>query len=142
VGSSWVSTARSKSLSGRRSKDTEPEIRLRKALHAAGARFRLHRTIARGCTPDIVLPGRRVAVFVDGDFWHGCPEHFPNREAGGPNASLWQEKFTAVAERDARATALAEEAGWTVVRAWECEIRRNAAAVAARVLTCRTASNT
>lgn len=142
MGSAWVSTSRSKSLSGRRSKDTEPEIRLRQALHAAGARFRLHRKIARGCTPDIVLPGRRVAVFVDGDFWHGCPEHFPNRAANGPNASLWQAKFTAVAERDARATALAKEAGWTVVRAWECEIRGDPAAVVARVLSASTASNT
>src|SRR4051794_37476817 len=77
--SAWVKTDRSRALSGRRSKDTAPEVALRKALHAAGARFRLHRRIVKGCTPDLVLPGRAVAVFVDGDFWHGCPVHFPDR---------------------------------------------------------------
>lgn len=130
----WVKTERSKALSGRRSKDTTPEVLLRKALHAAGARYRLHRRIAKGCTPDLVLPGRRMAVFVDGDYWHGCPTHFPDRRPGGPNAALWQAKFQAVKERDERATRLAEEAGWTVERVWECEVRANAASVAARIL--------
>src|SRR5687768_8093151 len=104
----WVPTSRSRSLAGRASKNTQPELLLRRALHAAGARFRLHRRIAKGCTPDLVLPGRRVAVFVDGDYWHGCPTHFPDRRPGGPNAALWLAKFDAVRERDQRSTRLAQ----------------------------------
>lgn len=107
---------------------------LRRALHAAGARFRLHRRIAQGCTPDLVLPSRRLAVFVDGDYWHGCPIHFPNRSPAGPNAALWLQKFGAVRERDVRSTLLAEEAGWIVVRLWECEVREDAQQAAMRVL--------
>lgn len=131
--SEWAKTSRSGSLSGRKSKDTVPEILLRSALHRAGARFRLHRRIAKGCTPDLVLPGRRVAVFVDGDYWHGCPVHFPDRRPGGPNAALWQEKFEAVRERDARSTRLAEDAGWTVERVWECEVRADVSSVVTRI---------
>jgi DNA mismatch endonuclease (patch repair protein) len=142
VGANWVPTARSRSLSGRKSRDTEPELLLRKALHAAGARFRLHRRIAQGCTPDLVLPARRVAVFVDGDYWHGCPVHFPDRRPGGPNAALWLAKFEAVKERDARSTRLAEEAGWHAVRVWECEVRDDAASVVARIMQFPPSSNT
>ena len=107
---------------------------LRKALHRAGARFRLHRRLGKGCTPDIVLPGRRVAVFVDGDFWHGCPRHFPERRLRGPNASRWREKFAATKARDLRATQIAEDAGWHVVRVWECEVRTETDAVVAGIL--------
>jgi DNA mismatch endonuclease (patch repair protein) len=83
----WVATTEGRHLSGRRAKDTEPELLLRRALHAAGARFRLHRRLAKGCTPDLVLLGRRIAVFVDGDFWHGCPVHFPDRKPAHPHHS-------------------------------------------------------
>jgi DNA mismatch endonuclease (patch repair protein) len=107
---------------------------LRRALHAAGARFRLHRRLARGCTPDIVLPGRRVAVFVDGCYWHSCPQHGRQTPWTGPNAALWEEKMRRNTERDRRATALAREAGWVVVRVWEHEVRADPAAAAARVL--------
>ncbi len=137
----WARTTRSASLSGRRSRDTLPELLLRSALHRAGARFRLHRRIAKGCTPDLVLPGRRVAVFVDGDFWHGCPDHFPHRRPGGPNAGLWVAKFEAIRERDARSTRLAEEAGWRVERVWECEIHSDVAAAVARILRAADSSN-
>lgn len=107
---------------------------LRKALHAAGVRFRLHRRIAHGCTPDVVLPGRRLAVFVDGDYWHSCPAHGRQTPFTGPNASLWEAKMERNRQRDLRATSLAEDAGWTVVRLWECAVRADAAAAAAAVL--------
>lgn len=107
---------------------------MRRALHAAGARFRLQRKIAPGCTPDLVLPGRRIAVFVDGDFWHGCPTHNANDRFSGPNARLWREKIARNRERDAVATAAAQAAGWTVVRVWECEVEADAGSVAGRVL--------
>ncbi|MEU0266532.1 very short patch repair endonuclease [Nocardioides sp. NPDC006303] len=107
---------------------------LRRALHAAGVRFRLHRQLARGCTPDIVLPGRRPAVFVDGCFWHSCPEHGRKTPWTGPNAELWAEKMQRNAQRDARATALAEGLGWTVIRLWEHEIRDDPIASVTRVI--------
>lgn len=107
---------------------------LRRALFAAGVRFRLQRHLAKGCTPDIVLPGRRVAVFVDGCFWHGCPEHGRKTPWSGPNAALWEEKMQRNAERDQRSTTLATELGWDVVRLWECEIRQDPAAAATQVL--------
>jgi DNA mismatch endonuclease (patch repair protein) len=131
----WTPTERSPALSGRRSKDTAPELALRRALHAQGLRFRLHRTLARGCTPDLVLPSRRVAVFVDGDYWHGCPRHFPSPGGqSGPNATLWRDKRIAVAQRDARSTTLAHEQGWSVVRIWECEIHDDVSEAVRRVL--------
>lgn len=135
-----MSTAGGAHLSGRRKIDTKPEIELRKALHAAGGRFRLHRQIAKGCTPDIVLPGRRLAVFVDGCFWHGCPVHGRKAPWTGPNAELWEAKMRRNAERDARADDLAQSHGWEVLRVWECEIREDAGLVAARVLARETAS--
>lgn len=130
----WTPTSRSGHLAGRKKFDTEPELLLRRALHAAGARFRLHRRLARGCTPDVVLPGRRVAVFVDGCYWHSCPKHGRKRPFTGPNATLWEEKMQRNKERDIRATELAEGAGWTVVRVWECEVKASPGDAAARVL--------
>lgn len=130
----WVSTGAGAHLAGRKKQHTEPEVLLRKALHAAGSRFRLHRRIAKGCTPDLVLPGRRTAVFVDGCYWHSCPVHGRKTPFTGPNAALWEAKMQRNRERDMRSTALAEEAGWTVIRLWECEIRSDPAAAAERVL--------
>ena len=131
----WQSTAAGRHLSGRRKADTAPELALRKALHAQGARFRLQRPLAKGCTPDIVLPGRRLAVFVDGCFWHGCPVHGRKTPWTGPNAALWEQKMERNRERDDRASRLATLAGWTVARVWECEVRQDARAVAMRLLT-------
>ena len=134
MGSGWVSTPEGKHLAGRKKKDTAPEIALRKALHAQGARFRLHRQLARGCTPDIVMPGRRLAIFVDGCFWHGCPEHGRKTSFTGPNAALWVEKMQRNAERDRRSTALAEAHGWLVVRLWECAVEQDPYESAAQLL--------
>jgi DNA mismatch endonuclease (patch repair protein) len=120
-----VSTSAGRHLLGRRKENTAPEVALRKALHAAGARFRLHRTLARGCTPDIVLPSRHLAVFVDGCFWHGCPQHGRKTAWTGPNAELWAAKMQRNNERDAYSTHVAQELGWQVFRVWECEIRRD-----------------
>ena len=130
----WVSTAEGRHLSGRRKESTAPEISLRKGLHAAGARFRLHRHLAKGCTPDVVLPGRHVAVFVDGCFWHSCPEHGRKRPWTGPNADLWSNKMRRNHERDEYSTRIAQELGWQVFRIWECEVRQECSDVVARVL--------
>jgi DNA mismatch endonuclease (patch repair protein) len=117
--------------------DTEPEMMLRSALHRLGARFRLHRTLAPGCTPDIVLPSRRIAVFVDGDYWHSCPVHGRSKPFVGPNAALWEQKMRRNRARDVRSTDMARAAGWTVVRVWECSVRHDPTAVAELVLTGR-----
>jgi DNA mismatch endonuclease (patch repair protein) len=106
---------------------------LRRAVHQRGFRFRLQRKVAPRCTADFVLPKYSVAVFVDGCFWHGCPDHSPE-EFRGPNAALWREKIDTNKERDRRNTMHATAAGWTVVRVWECEIRRNAEGAAERLV--------
>jgi DNA mismatch endonuclease (patch repair protein) len=130
----WQSTTAGRHLAGRRKTDTEPEMLLRKALHALGGRYRLHVPLAKGCTPDLVMPKYRLAAFVDGDYWHGCPEHGRRTPFTGPNAALWEEKMRRNKARDARATALAEAAGWRVVRVWECEVRTDPEAAARRLL--------
>ena len=119
----WVPTEAGRHLRGRRRIHTQPEIDLRRALHALVARFRLHRAISRGCTPDLVLPRHRIAVFVDGDYWHSCPVHGRQVPFSGPNAELWKHKMQRNRQRDARSTALAEAAGWVVfLGVWECSI--------------------
>lgn len=128
---SWVPTDKGAHLRGRRTRDTKPELALRRAVHALGLRFRLGRRLA-GCTPDFVLPGRRLAVFVDGCFWHDCPAHGP-RVFKGPNAARWRAKLDANVSRDRRNDASLASDGWTVVRAWECEVRQDVVAVAERV---------
>jgi DNA mismatch endonuclease (patch repair protein) len=129
-----VSTDAGKHLSGRPKENTAPELALRKALHAAGARFRLHRPLAKGCTPDIVLPSRHLAVFVDGCFWHGCPQHGRKTPWNGPNAGLWAAKMQRNRERDERSTQMAVALGWTVARVWECSVRADPKSCAAGVL--------
>lgn len=129
----WVSTEAGRHLRARKRRDTGPEVVLRQALHAIGARFRVQRRLARGCTPDVVLPRRGLAVFVDGCFWHGCPQH-GRTQWHGPNAPLWEEKMARNRARDERSTALAQSFGWTVVRVWECEVRDDPGAAARQVL--------
>ena len=101
--------------------DTKPELTLRRALHAAGYRFRKDYPIrAEGklVRPDIAFTKRRVAVFVDGCFWHGCPLH---GQIPATNRRFWSEKLTANAQRDRGQDRVLTEAGWSVVRVWEHE---------------------
>ena len=138
----WTSTAAGRHLAGRVKTSTKPEVTLRKALHAAGYRFRLHPRIARGCTPDLVLPRHRVAVFVDGCFFHACPEHGRRTPWTGPNAELWEAKMERNRANDVRSTRLAREAGWTVVRVWEHEITQDIDTAAERVRAACTGGST
>lgn len=132
MGKKWVSTAAGGHLKGRKRAGTDPEVALRSALRHAGVGYRVQHRIAKGCTPDIVLLGARVAVFVDGCFWHGCPQH--GRDSfSGPNAELWVEKMRRNRERDTRATTLASAAGFAVVRLWECELLSATCVHAARL---------
>ena len=134
-GEVWVPTARSGTLSGRASRNTVPEVLLRKALHRAGLRFRLHRRVpGERLTIDIVLPKYRLAVFVDGCFWHGGCELHPRNEPTGPNAEQWRAKFESVAERERRAARRLAEAGWSVLRVRECAAKAAPEAVATEIL--------
>jgi DNA mismatch endonuclease (patch repair protein) len=127
----WVKTRFSKSLSGRSARDTKPELLLRRALHALGFRFRLHRRIGERLTVDILMPRHRVAVFADGCFWHGhgC-ERGGGRPPRGPNATRWAAKRARVKEREARANELLTAIGYRVVRLWECVILADPAGTA------------
>lgn len=105
-------------------KDTKPEIRLRKALHAAGVRFRLHDRRLPG-RPDLVLPGRGLAIFVHGCFWHrheGCPRTTTPKA----NNAYWTQKFAENIERDGHKIRELRQAGWNVRVVWECEILNDA----------------
>lgn len=112
-----------------RGTNTGPELRLRKALWAAGRRYRLHYRTPAG-RPDVVFPGARVAVFIDGCFWHGCPVHYvrPRSREG-----FWSLKLRTNVDRDRAQTLLLEGEGWRVVRAWEHEVYEDLPAVVARV---------
>jgi DNA mismatch endonuclease (patch repair protein) len=99
--------------------DTKPEVALRSALHAAGYRFRKDMRLDLGnarVRPDIVFTRRKLAVFVDGCFWHVCPDH--GREPS-TNEWYWSPKLRRNVERDRAADVALAEAGWRVVRVWE-----------------------
>lgn len=111
--------------------DTKPELALRRLLHSMGYRYRkdflLRLEDGARVRPDIVFTARKVAVFVDGCFWHVCPEH--GREPT-TNEWYWSSKLRKNVERDRRADEALARAGWQVIRAWEHE---PVAVVAARV---------
>lgn len=102
-----------------RRRDTGPELALRKLLHARGLRYRVDapiRTASRLVRPDVVFTRRKLAVFVDGCFWHQCPEHgtVPKDPTG-----YWTPKLQRNVERDRETTAALQDAGWVVLRLWE-----------------------
>jgi len=105
-------------------RDTGPEKRVRKLLTGLGARYRLHRKDLPG-SPDLVLPGRRLAIFVHGCFWHG---HDCARGARVPKANrdYWLAKLARNRARDERATTDLAAGGWRVETIWECELKDEA----------------
>lgn len=111
-----------------RDRDTSPELALRKALWRRGVRYRLHRADLPG-KPDLVFPHQRVAVFVDGDFWHGNQwrrrglKSLEDQFRGSPSAAYWIPKIKKNVERDKLNTERLRVAGWRVLRIWESEIR-------------------
>ncbi|MCY3650303.1 MAG: very short patch repair endonuclease [Acidimicrobiaceae bacterium] len=118
---SWASSpATRKSMQGNRSRDTKPELAVRSAVHRRGIRFRVavrpQPELPR--TADLVLRRSRIAVFVDGCFWHGCPEHHTQPRT---NSEYWADKIASNIERDAETTAYLQQSGWTVLRFWEHE---------------------
>jgi DNA mismatch endonuclease (patch repair protein) len=121
---------RSRVMAAIRSKNTKPELALRDALRRAGALgYRLHVRTLPG-RPDIAYTRWRVAVFVDGVFWHGHPNHF-NPETASP---YWRDKIARNRGRDQIADAALTTAGWTVVRMWDLEVKKQPDEAAERVL--------
>lgn len=122
-----------------RSRDTSPEKVLRKALWAQGLRYRLHAKRLPG-NPDIVFPSARVAVFVDGDFWHGNQwrlrglSSLEEQFRDSPNASYWVPKITRNIKRDVDANHRLRDMGWAVVRCWESEIKSDLQSCVQRVV--------
>lgn len=111
---------RSHRMSLIRSRDTTPELSLRRALHGKGLRYRLHVSGLPG-RPDIVFPSRRVVVFVNGCFWHGhncATGHIPKS-----NSAFWRQKVERNRSRDARNIISLRKAGWKVIVVWECHVR-------------------
>lgn len=120
--SSWASSpGRRRNMQANRSQNTKPELEVRRALHRLGLRYRV------GIAPesslrrraDIVFTRTRIAVFIDGCFWHGCPVH--GRSSFNHNAEYWPAKIAANVARDADTNAQLVQAGWRVLRYWEHE---------------------
>jgi DNA mismatch endonuclease (patch repair protein) len=121
---------RSRVMSRIRAKDTQPELALRRALHAAGCRgWRCHPKKVPG-RPDVAFTRRRVAVFVDGRFWHGHPDYF----TFGKSGEYWDRKIARTQERDRLANEALREKGWTVLRFWDFEVEEDLATCVDRVL--------
>lgn len=120
-----------KSMKSNKRKDTKPELVVRKALREAGyPGYRLQWKISG--RPDICYPGRRVAIFVNGCFWHRCPHcNLPLPEH---NREFWKEKFDRNQERDRRDITELESEGWTVITVWECEIKKDLPGVVERIV--------
>ncbi|MGN9778583.1 very short patch repair endonuclease [Micromonospora sp. H33] len=131
---SWASSPAVRSvMRANRSRDTRPEMALRSAVHALGLRYRVDRQPLVGLRrkADLVFAGPRVAVFVDGCFWHGCPQHY---RPSTRNSEFWSSKIEGNRDRDAQTDEKLAAAGWTVIRVWEHEDTQQAASRIARAV--------
>ncbi|MBC7276213.1 very short patch repair endonuclease [Nocardioides sp.] len=118
---SWAATPQTRrSMQSNRGRDTKPELAIRRLVHAAGLRYQVDARPIESLSrrADLVFRKARVAIFIDGCFWHGCPEH---HTVARTNASFWAEKVRRTRERDIETTAALEAAGWIAVRIWEHE---------------------
>lgn len=115
---------RSYTMSRIKCKDTKPEIMLRKALWHRGIRYRKNYTRLPG-TPDIALTRQKIAIFVDGDFWHARGHHNNPGEQVRSNREYWQKHLSRNVERDKEVNDALTEEGWVVLRFWESDIRRS-----------------
>ncbi len=116
-----------------RGRDTGPELALRRALHARGLRYRVDHPLPfdRRRRADILFTRAKVAVFIDGCFWHGCPEHGTMPRT---NSAFWSAKIARNRSRDADTNARLQEAGWLVLRFWEHEPPERGAATVLRAV--------
>lgn len=118
---------RSRNMAAIKSRNTSPELLLRKSLWGQGVRFftaegwkRLSGQLLPG-SPDLIFPRARLVVFVDGCFWHGCPEHYRHPD---DNMEYWARKLASNTERDQRVNKALQSRGWKVLRYWEHQVRK------------------
>ena len=110
-------------MSANKGKDTGPELQLRKALYKKGLRgYRLHLKKLPG-SPDIAFTKRKIVIFINGCFWHGCP--YCRLGLPKSNEEFWGGKFKKNKERDKKKTTLLRQKGWKVIVVWECQIKKN-----------------
>ena len=126
-----VPLTRSEVMARIRGRDTSPELALRKELHARGARFRVEYRIPGVGRVDIAFTRRRLAIFVDGCFWHGCPEHGVMPKS---NVAFWRDKLDGTRARDAKQVLVLQAMGWSVIRVWEHDLESDLASVTRTVL--------
>jgi len=103
-------------MQSNKGRDTGPELAVRRQLHAAGLRYRVNYKVLPRRTADIVFTRAKVAVFIDGCYWHGCVEHY---QRPASNVEFWDAKVASNRARDIETTAQLAEEGWTVLRFWE-----------------------
>ncbi len=129
------SDTRRRTMASVKSANTKPELYVRRKLHAAGFRFRLYRKDLPG-RPDIVLPRYRIAVLVQGCFWHGhsCPR---GSRVPKTNTSYWKEKISRNVERDQRVYDALSAVGWQPVVIWECTIKEETDSLVKLLVTLR-----
>jgi DNA mismatch endonuclease (patch repair protein) len=127
------SVAASRRMAKVRQKGTGAEVALRREMHRIGLRYRIDHAVLQKPRriADVAFPGRKIAVFVDGCFWHGCPEHatWPKQ-----NAEFWREKIEANQRRDEDTNDRLRSIGWTVLRFWSHEPPTEAARTVARAV--------
>lgn len=111
---------RSRMMSGIRSKNTKPELLIRKGLHARGFRYRLHATTVQG-KPDLVLPKWKAVIFINGCFWHGHNCHLFKMPS--TRTEFWEAKINQNRDRDIKSSAAVRESGWRVLTIWECAVK-------------------
>ena len=124
---------RHKSMIGNKGNDTKPEILLRKALWHRGIRYRKNWRKLTGC-PDIVLTRQKIAIFVDGDFWHARGYQDRPGSQIDTNQSYWQKTLARNVERDREVNDQLTEQGWLVLRFWESDIKKDLDNVLAEIL--------
>jgi DNA mismatch endonuclease (patch repair protein) len=123
---------RSYNMSRIRAKDTSPEKKLRKLLYQHGIRgYRIHWDLPG--KPDIVFVKRRIAVFIDGCFWHRCPVHYTQPET---RKEFWRKKIESNLARDRKTDTYLRKEGWTIIRIWEHEIKEDPEKAVQRIISC------
>ena len=125
-----MALTRSENMARIRASNTQPELILRRGLWASGLRYRLQ-VKTPGGKADLVISAKRFALFIDGCFWHGCPEHYVRP---GSRNEFWDSKLRENIDRDRRQTLELEAAGWLVLRVWEHAVRENPEALVETVL--------
>ena len=124
-----MALTRSQQMARVKNEKTRPELLLRQALWVRGIRYRLKAKTPAG-KPDLVFPGAKLAVFIDGCFWHGCPDHYSRPKS---KSRFWSDKLHANVTRDGRIRQTLLDAGWHVLRIWEHEVLQNVEGVVEKI---------